>query len=93
MRRAARIDGNQKKLVKQCRKAGMTVAHTHMIGKGFPDIVVGYRGRNELIEIKDPDKPPSKKKLTPDEVEWHNNWRGSVHVCETIDDVLAIFEE
>lgn len=85
-----KVDSNQRLLVEQMRQLGMTVSHTHMIGKGFPDVVVGYRGRNYLFEIKNPLQAPSKRKLTQDEIIWHDRWRGQVSVVESIDDVLKI---
>ena len=51
-RRAAKVDLNQKEIVKHFRSLGATVAHTHMIGQGYPDITVGYRGTNYMVEIK-----------------------------------------
>ena len=89
MRTKARTDANQKAIVTALRRIGASVAVTSGIGNGFPDIVVGYRGRNYLIEIKDGDKPPSKRKLTPDEAAWHEAWRGEVMVVESVDDALA----
>ena len=44
MRRAAKVDANQPATVKALRDAGMTVAVTSSLGKGFPDLVVGFRG-------------------------------------------------
>ncbi len=87
MRRAARVDSNQAEIVAQLRDVpGVTVFPTHALGGGFPDIVVGYREANYLFEIKDPDKPPSKRRLTEKEQEFHRNWKGQVHV------VLDIYE-
>ena len=86
MRRNAKVDTNQPEIVKALRAVGATVEPTHMIGRGFPDIVVGYRGMNYLLEIKDGDKVPSKRKLTDDEAEWHGRWNGSVNIVETIED-------
>lgn len=39
-RRFARTDANQPEIVKALREHGFHVAHTHTIGKGFPDVVV-----------------------------------------------------
>jgi hypothetical protein len=87
--RAKKVDANQAELVKQIRKIpGATVKHTHVVGDGFVDIVVGYRKRNFLFEIKDPSQPPSKRKLTEDEEKFHKEWTGHVAVVETIDDVV-----
>ena len=70
MRKRARVDANQKKIVSKIREAGCSVLHTHQLGKGAPDIIVGYAGNNYLIEIKDGDKPLAQQKLTPDEIKF-----------------------
>jgi hypothetical protein len=67
MKFAARIDANQPAIVAAIRKMGATVLHLHTIGKGAPDILIGYQGKNALVELKDGAKPPSARKLTPDE--------------------------
>ena len=90
MRRAAKVDQNQPEIVAALRKIGATVQPLHGVGAGCPDILVGYRGRNLLVEIKDGSKPPSARKLTPDQVEWHINWRGQVAVADSIGAAIAI---
>lgn len=90
MRRAARVDANQTEIVAALRRLGASVAITSMVGSGFPDIVVGFRGQNYIIEIKDGNKPPSKRRLTKDEQRWHNLWRGTVYVVSSIDEALAV---
>lgn len=82
-----KVDANQKEVVKVFRQLGCSVQHLHMVGSGCPDIVVGYRGANYLIEIKDGDKSPSRRKLTPDEQEWHDEWKGHVCVVESLHDI------
>ena len=90
MRRAAKVDANQKEIVQALRKVGASVYPTHMVGKGFPDIVVGYKGINYLLEIKDGAKPPSKQRLTPDEVGFFEMWNGTVHIVNSIDSAINI---
>lgn len=90
MRRAARVDDNQPQLVKELRQLGATVEPTHTMGKGFPDLVVGFRGVNYLLEVKDPAKSPSRRQLNEDQQKWHARWNGQAAVIETIDDFLAI---
>jgi len=90
MRRAARVDDNQAEIVAALRAAGCTVQSLAAVGKGCPDAAVGFRGRNLLLEIKDGAKPPSKRKLTPDEERWHAAWRGQVAVVESVDEALGV---
>lgn len=87
---AKRADRNQPLIVRDLRRAGATVTPTHMVGKGFPDLVCGYRGQTFLLEIKDGNLPPSRKRLTPDEELWHQEWRGQVAVVETSEDALRV---
>ena len=83
MRRAARTDANQTEIVLACTAHGWTVQSLAPVGVGCPDIVVGARGVNVLLEIKDGSKPPSERRLTPDQVAWHKRWQGQVVVVET----------
>ena len=92
--RAKKIDANQNEVVAALRKIpGCSVAITSMVGQGFPDLVVGYKYRNYLIELKDGKKPPSARKLTPDEQKFFSTWQGEVWVCNSLDDVLQIFKQ
>ena len=88
--RAAKADDNQPEIVQALRAIGASVAHTHMVGRGFPDIAVGYRGLNYLIEIKDGDKQPSKRKLTPQEQEFFDSWRGQVAIAKDAQEAIDI---
>lgn len=92
MKQRKRIDTNQPLLMKQIRACGFSVFTAHELGKGVPDIIVGAFGKNYLLEVKDPGKPPSKRKLTPDEIEFHSAWKGQISVVETIDDILKILK-
>ena len=84
----AKIDANQPEIVQALRKAGCTVQTLAAVGKGVPDLLVGLRGSNFLLEIKDGKRPPSQKKLTDDQVAWHKAWGGSVTVVENPDQAL-----
>ena len=77
-------------IVKQLRAIGATVQSLADLGKGVPDLLVGWRGKNWLMEVKDWKQPPSKRRLTPDEKKWHQSWNGQVHVVETFDEALKI---
>ena len=75
MRRVAKVDLNQKQIVMELRALGYSVRHTHMIGRGFPDIVIGRHGKNLLVEIK-----RTGESLTPDEVDFFETWNGDAFV-------------
>ena len=55
MRRKAKVDLIQPKLVKQIRDLGGYVLHTHQLKNAF-DILVGYEGKTYIIEIKNDSK-------------------------------------
>lgn len=83
-----RVDANQQQIIKALRKIGATVQPLHEVGKGCPDILVGFKGKNHLFEIKDGKKPPSATRLTPDEKRWHESWRGSIQVIYRVEDAI-----
>lgn len=87
-RRAAKVDTNQGEIIDALRKAGASVQPLHGVGMGCPDILVGHRGANILMEIKDGDKPPSARRLTSWQADWHFKWEGQACVVHTIEDAL-----
>ncbi len=89
MRRASKTDANQNEIVEALRAVGCSVQTLAFAGKGIPDLLVGYQGDNLLMEIKDGSLVPSARRLTPDQIEWHRNWRGRVVVVTTIAEALA----
>ena len=88
MRRAGKVEGNQSAIVHELRQAGCSVWITSGFGQGAPDLVVGARGQTFLLEVKDPSQVPSKRKLTPDEQEFHDSWHGHIAVVETAEEAL-----
>lgn len=87
MRTIARVDDNQPEIVKGLRKLGYTVLHIHQLKNCF-DILVGANGKNYAFEIKDPNKPPSKRRLTEGEQEFFDSWKGQVSKIETVEDAI-----
>lgn len=83
MTRAARTDANQAALVDVLRAAGATVQPLHTVGHGCPDLLVGYRGINLLVEVKDGAKPLSAQRLTRGQRQWHAAWAGQVEVVNS----------
>jgi len=74
--RAARVDQNHDQIVTALRAAGATVQSLAGVGKGVPDLLVGYQGKTLLMEVKDGFKSPSRRLLTEDQLKWHGSWNG-----------------
>jgi len=90
MRRAARTDANQTDIVDEFRAWGASVLPLHAVGKGCPDLLIGTPRGSLLVEVKDGSKPPSARKLTPDQVEFHAAWRGRIEIVTRLEDVTWI---
>jgi len=90
LRKHGKIDDNQHEIIAALRKIGCSVISLANVGGGCPDILVGCRGINYLIEIKDSAKVPSKQRLTPDQVEFHRKWDGQINICTTVDEAIAL---
>ena len=91
MRRAARIDENQPNIVKALRAHGCDVLILAAVGNGCPDLLVSrpyYPYHYFLLEVKDGAKPPSARKLTPDQVTFHAEWKGPIHIVTSVDEAL-----
>lgn len=89
MRRAAKRDGNHTEIVRGLRQAGCQVLDLGAVGDGCPDLLVRRAGRLILMEIKDGAKPPSARKLTPDQLVFHALWGDSVVVVTSLEEALA----
>ena len=92
MRRAARVDANQAAIVAVLRKLGAFVQPLHTVGGGCPDLLVGYRQRWLVLEVKDGRQPPSKRVLTKDEREWIDAAfrHAPVHIVLGVMDVVEL---
>jgi len=85
MRRAARKDETQSGIVSALRKAGVSVSVLN--AKGVPDLLCGSRGRNYLLEVIGSSKDKRYRStggLSPDQVIWHQDWRGQKALVRTV---------
>lgn len=88
-----RKDGNHESVMEALRAASMRPHSTSALGCGFPDIVVGFRGVNVMLEVKDGDKPPSGRVLTAEEVKFHDTWAGQIAIVNSPEEaVIAVVE-
>jgi len=85
MRRAARTDDNQHELVEALKKIG---AKCYFIGKPV-DLLVGYRNRNLLLEVKRHDKKGWKSELTQEQKDFIDTWPGDVQVVYSVDEAIS----
>lgn len=83
MRRAARKDGNEAVIVKALRAIGCDVEH---IGRPV-DLLVGYRARNYLFEVKD---PLGENRLSDGQKQFIELWRGQVRVVRSADEAVRL---
>ena len=89
--RAAKIDANHEQVVSALRAAGASVQSLAGVGKGVPDLLVGFQGKTLLMEVKDGKKTPSERRLTEDQVRWHGAWRGGpLAVVDGVDAALRM---
>lgn len=78
MRRAAHTDKNQAEIVEALRGAGASVHPLHQVGAGVPDLLVGFRGTNYLLEVK-----TEQGTLTDDQADWILAWKGEACIVRT----------
>lgn len=88
MRRAAKTDATQAAIVRALKAAGCTVLSTAALGHGAPDLIVGYRGRDRFLEVKNPPGPQggvSENGQHRSEIQrmWALGWRGAPVVVVT----------
>jgi len=84
----ARTDANQHAIVNALRKCGARVHLLYREGRGCPDLLVGYRGVNLLIEVK-----TESGELTKREAQWHHNWPGQVDIVRTVEEAVHLLME
>lgn len=72
-------------MVRGARELGAEVQHLHTVGQGCPDLLIAFRGRWYVVEVKAEDG-----KLTPDEEDWHERFsrQAPIEVWRDWDDVV-----
>lgn len=88
MRIACKVDANQAEIVKALREAGATVTDLSKCGRGVPDLLVGYKLHNILLELK-----VKGGQLTPQQKLWHGSWLGDVHVVYSAEEAVRTIKE
>ena len=82
-----KIDINQPELVDYARSLGASVAHLHRVGGGVPDLLIGFDGKNYLIEVKN-----EKGKLNKLQIKFRDEWNGNFFVARNKEDIRSILD-
>lgn len=81
MRTAAKRDANEREIIEALLLAGATVRQLNE--HAVPDLIVGYQGRNFLLEVKTP-----AGKLNDDQFAFFEDWNGQVEMVRTPEEAL-----
>lgn len=85
--RAKKVDANQGEIVEALRAMGASVESLAPLGNGCPDLLVGWRGHNILMEVKVPGF-----KLNCRQKPWHAGWKGRAHVVYSLAEAIEIMK-
>ena len=94
MRRAAKRDANEASIIAHLRAVGASVLQID--DTDAPDLLVGFRGANYLMEVKMPagkrgGTSANGQHLSEGQEVWHLKWRGArVAVVRSPDEALAV---
>ena len=93
--RLHRTDANQGEVMAWFAGLGWAVCDTSELGRGFPDLVIGWGDTNDpkrwinvLIEVK-----ADGGRLTEPEQAFHRRWPGPLEIVRGWDDVLRVHEK
>ena len=91
-------DANHETIVREFMRSGADVVNLSTLGKGVPDILIGFAGFSQLVEIKLPAKaglkPSRKTLLSLRQKGWHNSWRGrSPVVIRTPEEAESLLDD
>lgn len=73
---ACKVDANHAEVVAALRAAGASVIDTSRLGKGVPDLIVGFREITLLMEIKNPKTQYGRRGLNKNQRVWAETWQG-----------------
>lgn len=86
---ACRKDNNHNEIVNVLKQAGAYVLDMSHVGAGFPDLIVGFKQKTILVEIKNPKTSYGKKGLNKNQLKWRDSWiGGSYFVVDSVDSAL-----
>jgi hypothetical protein len=82
-----RADKNQQEIVDALRDIGVSVLILSQVGGGCPDLMIGWRGKNYLLEVKS-----ENGELRPGQVEFFDTWKGRAFIVRSVEETLELLE-
>ena len=83
-----KVDNNQLDIVKAFRSMGATVLNLSAVGKGCPDLLIGYKGISVLVEVKS-----KTGKFTEPQLKFMEQWQGgAVNRIDSIDGAIRLIK-
>lgn len=79
MKYGVKKDANHNEVVYALQKAGAYVLDMSHVGRGFPDLIVGFQSKTILMEIKNPKTAYGKKGLNKNQIKWKDQWSGGIY--------------
>jgi len=83
-----KVDNNQLEIVKVFKSLGATVLNLSGVGKGCPDLLIGYKGISVLVEVKS-----KTGKFTEPQLKFMEQWRGgAVNRIDSVDGAIRLIK-
>ena len=83
-----KVDNNQLEIVKAFRSMGATVLNLSGVGKGCPDLLIGYKSISVLVEIKS-----KTGKFTEPQLKFMEQWQGgAVNRIDSVDGAIRLIK-
>lgn len=84
-----RVDENQRAISHTFIAMGASVLNLSTVGRGCPDLLIGYRGVSCLVEVKSSDKTS----YTEPQIKFMQEWRGGpVSRVDSVDAAIRLIK-
>ena len=83
-----RVDNNQLEIIKAFQSMGATVLNLSAVGKGCPDLLIGYKNISVLVEVKS-----KTGKFTEPQLKFMEQWHGgAVNRIDSVDGAIRLIK-
>ena len=77
-------------IIKAIETKGGTVIEVSRLRRGMPSLLVGFRGTNSLLFIKDGTQSAQRRHMTDAELNFQTFWRGRVRIANSVAEALNL---